>query len=97
VNGYAKTREGAALVARTARHFAHKVPVTEASGRTSIRTRFGLAELAASERGVSIELVADDAQACESLRDVIADHLERFAREPLELTWFDGPASTRSI
>lgn len=87
MNGFGRTTEGAALVGRTAKHFAHKVPVTTLDGQASIETRFGRAELTASDDGIAIALTPIDAESGDQLRDVIASHLTRFAREPLEITW----------
>ena len=88
MNGFGRTTEGAALVGRTAKHFEHKVPVTTSDGRTSIETRFGRADLTASDDGIAIALAPiDDAESADKLRDVIESHLQRFAREPLEISW----------
>ena len=87
MNGFGTTTEGAALVGRTAKHFAHKVPVTTSDGQASIETRFGRADLTASDDGIAIVLTPVDADSAERLRDVIASHLTRFARTPLEITW----------
>lgn len=87
MNGFATTTEGAALIGRTAKHFAHKVPVTTSDGRASIDTRFGRAELTAREGGIAIALAPIDAESGDKLRDVIGSHLERFARTPFEVRW----------
>lgn len=90
MNGFGTTTEGAALIGRTAKHFAHKVQVTTDDGRASIETRFGRADLTARDEGIAIALAPIDADSAAPLRDVIASHLSRFAREPFELTWSDG-------
>jgi uncharacterized protein len=87
VKGFGTTTEGAALIGRTAKHFAHKIPVTTSDGHASIETRFGRADLTASDDGIAIALTPVDANSAEQLRDVIASHLTRFARTPLEITW----------
>ncbi len=81
--GFAATGEGAALTARTARHFAHKVPVTHEDDVTAIETRFGLIRLAPDEQGIRIELRPEDFESESRLRDVVVSHLERFARSPI--------------
>ena len=87
MNGFATTTEGTALVGRTAKHFAHKIPVTASDGQASIDTRFGRAELTARDGGIAIALTPLDAESGEKLREVIGSHLERFARTPFELRW----------
>ena len=87
MNGFAHTGEAPALIARTAKHFAHKVPVITSDGHASIETRFGRAELTAVDGGIAIVITPTGADAREALRDVIASHLERFARAPFEITW----------
>ena len=87
MNGWAKTSEATALIARTARHFAHKVPVETSDGYASIETRFGRAELREAGDGIAIGLSATDDQSLESLRDVITSHVTRFARAPVEVRW----------
>ena len=75
------------MVARTAKHFAHKVPVTTSAGHASIATRFGRAELTATTDGIAIVLVPGGDDTADALREVIASHLTRFAREPLQILW----------
>jgi hypothetical protein len=87
VNGFAETNEAPALIARAAKHFAHKVPVTTSDGRASIETRFGRADLTATNEGIAIALTPSEGQSGDALREVIASHLARFARSPLEIRW----------
>jgi hypothetical protein len=75
------------LIARTAKHFAHKVRVTSSDGEASIETRFGRADLTATNDGIAIALTPVDGRSGGALRDVIASHLTRFARAPLEIRW----------
>jgi hypothetical protein len=87
VNGQARTGEAAGLATRTARHFAHKVPVTKRDGATAIETRYGVAVLRAEGDLLAIELEPVDDDALPRLRAVIEEHLQRFAREPLAIAW----------
>jgi len=43
----------------------------------------------ATEAGVSIALASPDEAALESLREVVASHLTRFARAPVAIRWFE--------
>jgi len=90
VKGEASTTEAAALIARTARHFAHKVPVATSDGYAAVETRFGRAELTAVGEGISIVLAPAHGEPDERLREVIDSHLTRFARTPLEIHWSEG-------
>jgi hypothetical protein len=85
--GFFRTSEASALVTRTGRHFAHKVPVRTDGETTTIETRFGAAVLRAVEDGISVQLEPVTPEAEADLRSVIATHAERFARGPLEITW----------
>ena len=87
MNGRAVTVEGPVLLARTTRHFAHKVPVETAEGKAWVETRFGRADLASDGEGISIVLHAADLEALGSLRELLESHLRRFAREPIEIRW----------
>ena len=89
MKGHVATPEASALIARTARHFWHKVPVTTSDGYASIETRFGRAELAVSGDGFSIALASPDRASLESLRGVVTSHVTRFARTPVDIHWFD--------
>lgn len=87
MTGEASTPEATALIARTARHFAHKVPVTTSERETVIETRFGRAELVDRGGAISIVLTSADRESRDALREVIDSHLRRFARAPLEIQW----------
>jgi hypothetical protein len=83
--GRARTTEARALAARTAKHFAHKVPVEEVDGVQRIETRFGSIELAAGESELIVSL---DGEEIDELRRVAVTHLARFARdEPFDVRW----------
>jgi hypothetical protein len=82
--GRATSDEACALAARTARHFAHKVPVEELDGVHRIETRFGRIELEPSGGELLVRLEGDEV---DELRRVAGSHLERFARGPFELRW----------
>jgi hypothetical protein len=70
--------ESSGLALRTARHFAHKVPVTESGGIHRIETRFGSVELEPHESELIVRIEGDD---LERLRSVAISHLERFSRD----------------
>jgi hypothetical protein len=87
VTGRIASSEPNALALRTARHFAHKVPVDEVDGVQRIETRFGRIEL---EPGDGELIVTLDGADVGQLRTVAESHLERFARgAPFEPRWED--------
>ena len=76
ISGRVASDEPAALAARVARHFAHKVPVEERGAARRIETRFGR---------IDLEPEGDE---LEELRTVAVSHLERFARgAPFDVRW----------
>lgn len=85
MTGRIASPEPEALALRLAKHFAHKVPVSEEGRLTRIRTRFGLIELEPVGVELVLRLEGDDE---EKLREVALSHLERFARgAPIEPVW----------
>lgn len=77
--------ESSGLALRTARHFAHKVPVTESGGVHRIETRFGSIELEPHEGELIVRIEGDD---IDELRNVAISHLERFSRdESFDVGW----------
>jgi len=70
------------------KHFEHKIPVTRSEGGASITFSSGLCQLATEANTLILQASADDASALESLEDVVARHLKRFAfREGLDINW----------
>ncbi len=83
-----RSRQANALALRMGKHFAHKVPVETGDGLTRVHTRFGPFELEAAGDVLRVRGSAEDVEALARLEDVVASHLERFARgEALEVSW----------
>ena len=78
---HARTTEATGLTTRMANHFGHKCDVERLGDRTRIHTRFGVIELV--PRDDDLYVSAEN----EKVAEIAASHLERFAREPLELAW----------
>jgi hypothetical protein len=73
---------------RMARHFAHKVPVTEEGGVTRVETRFGAFELRPAGEALAVALFPAAPEDRERLREVVESHAVRFARgEELRIEW----------
>ena len=77
------------LIGTMAKHFGHKIPVAQDDAGAVLSFPMGAARLTAGEGALHLTLEADDAEAMESLRDVVERHLLRFAHrdEPAALTW----------
>lgn len=85
ISGRVASDEPAALAARVARHFAHKVPVEESGATRRIETRFGRIELEPEAADLLLALEGED---LERLRALAVSHLERFARgAPFHVRW----------
>ena len=70
------------------RHFAHRLPVVLEEAQGSIAFAGGTCRLEAAGEALVMRLDATDAAALETLQDVVARHLLRFAfRAPPEISW----------
>jgi uncharacterized protein len=71
------------------KHFQHKLPVTLDESRGRIEFPAGACELNATDAGtLTMRVVAGDEPALNTLEDVIARHLKRFAfRQEPEVRW----------
>lgn len=73
---------------RMAKHFAHKVPVTEEDGSTRVETRFGAFELTPRGDTLAVTLFPAEPDLRDQLREVVESHAQRFARgDELRLEW----------
>jgi uncharacterized protein len=69
-------------------HFGHKLLVARREAGTSITFSAGVCQLAAKPDLLILQASADDAATLETLEDVVARHLKRFAfREDLDVNW----------
>jgi uncharacterized protein len=75
------------LARQMARHFSHKVQVTESEGRHTVTIPAGRFELEAVDEQLLVDAHADDPAGLERVQQVCADHLARFAHEPLDIRW----------
>lgn len=83
------TQSGGKYVQQLCKHWAHKLPV-QLEGDTGVVT-FGasVATMNAGPEAIEVSIRGEDREAIESLKDVVARHLDRFAfREaPLPFDW----------
>jgi uncharacterized protein len=75
------------LARQMARHFGHKVAVTEADGRWRVEIPAGSVELEPAGGLLLAQAEAADAAGLARVEEVCADHLVRFAHEPLAIEW----------
>jgi hypothetical protein len=75
------------LARQMARHFAHKVDVAERDGRHVVTIEAGVFELAPDAGVLRVHVEAVDEARRARVEEVCADHLRRFARAPLPISW----------
>lgn len=83
------TARAAALTGTMAKHFGHKIPVTQDDRHAVLTFEMGVARIEAQDASLHLTLEAADAGALERLREVIESHLLRFAHreDPAPLSW----------
>lgn len=88
IHGTVATPIAESMLYRLSRHFAKKIPVAIAPGRSHARFPFGECELAAADGALSFTCRAVDDQALAQLREVIEMHVGMFSkRAPLRVEW----------
>ncbi len=84
------TDKPVAYMRQLCKHFGHKVDASFGDDSGYIQFEFGRCELHTSDRTLSLEVSATDAESHERMERVIGSHLERFGRrDELSVTW-DG-------
>jgi hypothetical protein len=81
------TASGAKYVQQLCKHWAHKLPV-ELEGDTGVVTFVGVvATMAADAEAIQVSLRGEDREQVDRLKDVVAQHLDRFAFREAPLTY----------
>lgn len=85
------TQSGGKYVQQLCKHWAHKLPV-ELDGDCGVVTFVGaVATMQAAPEAITVSVRGEDHETVDRLKDVVAQHLDRFAfREaplPFEWTW----------
>lgn len=83
------TASGGKYVQQLCKHWAHKLPV-ELDGDTGVVTFVGaMATMTADAEAIDVTVRGEDREQVDRLKDVVAQHLDRFAfREaPLTYNW----------
>jgi hypothetical protein len=82
------TEHASKYLQQLCKHFQHKIPASFDEKAGSISFPAGEAKLAAEPGALAIVVEARSAADVETLKDVVARHLVRFAfREELEVAW----------
>ena len=77
----------AKLIGRLAKHWAHKFEVELDEEQAVIPFPAGRCVLRVDGALLHATVEADDPQVLAKLENVVADHLIRMAKEPLEISW----------
>ena len=87
--GRAKTASGSKYLQQLCKHWSHKFEVEFSENRGQVRFSSAVATMEASADGLLVSIEADDTESVEQLKEIVAQHLDRFAfREaPLPLKW----------
>jgi hypothetical protein len=89
VRGSAKTASGSKYLQQLCKHWSHKFEVEFSTDRGQVRFPSAVATIEASADTLIVTIETDDADSVEQLKEVVANHLDRFAfREaPLPFEW----------
>jgi uncharacterized protein len=87
--GRAKTASGSKYLQQLCKHRGHKFEVEFSKNRGQVRSPFAVATMEANADALLIAIEADDLESVEALKEVVANHLDRFTfREaPLPFEW----------
>ena len=89
VRGRAKTASGSKYLQQLCKHWGHKFEVEFSETRGQVRFPSALETMEASEDALLVSIETDDTESVERLKEIVANHLDRFAfREaPLPFQW----------
>jgi hypothetical protein len=86
--GRVATERASKYLQQLCKHFQHKIPAVFDEAKGAISFPAGQAKLAAEPGALTIVVEARKAEDVETLKDVVARHLVRFAfREELDVQW----------
>jgi uncharacterized protein len=89
VQAHPSTEHGAKYVQQLCKHWSHRFPVEMVGNRSVIKFEGATATLEPDEKGIRVTLSGEDRDQLERMKDVVAQHIDRFAfREaPLKYDW----------
>jgi uncharacterized protein len=89
VTSQAKTASGSKYLQQLCKHWGHKFEVEFSETRGQVRFPSALVTMEASADALLVSIETDEAESVERLKEIVANHLDRFAfREaPLPFEW----------
>jgi len=79
VRGRAKTASGSKYLQQLCKHWSHKFEVEFSADRGQVRFPSAVATMEASADALLVTIETDDTDSVEQLKEIAANHLDRFA------------------
>jgi hypothetical protein len=87
---HVKSEKASVYLTQLCKHFAHKIPTEHGQDYGRMRFQPGLCTMRAADGVLSMECEAASENELQLVKNVVVDHLTRFAwREHLAVTWTD--------
>ena len=92
---HVKSEKASMYLTQLCKHFAHKIPTEYVQDYGRVRFQPGVCTMRAADGVLSMECEAASERELQLVKNVVADHLMRFAwREHLTMMWTDRPTDT---
>jgi hypothetical protein len=87
--GRATTASGSKYLQQLCKHWSHRFEVEFSQTRGQVRFPSAVATMEASANALLVTVETEDAEAIERLKEIVAEHLDRFAfrESPLPFEW----------
>lgn len=87
VEAHVATPNGGKFVRQLCKHWSHKLPVEVDGDTGTVTFPTAVATVAAGPDAIHVSLSGEDRAGLDKLKDVVADHLDRFAFREAPLTY----------
>ena len=86
------TANGARYLQQLCKHWSHKLDVTLSENEGTVRFPAAVATMTADSEALTVRVEAEDEEALQRIKGVVASHLARFAfkEAPLSFAWSKG-------
>ena len=86
------TANGARYLQQLCKHWSHKLDVTLSENEGTVRFPAAVATMTADPEALTVRVEAEDEEALQRIKGVVASHLDRFAfkEAPLPFAWPKG-------